>query len=43
MKLTKEESVGKILSKIVAIMLIGGTFISFVVMYRVIKKGRSLI
>jgi hypothetical protein len=42
MKFTKGQSVGKILSKIVAIILLAGTFVSFVVMYRVIRKGRTL-
>lgn len=42
MKFTKGQSVGKMLSKIVAIILLAGTFVSFLVMYRVIRKGRTL-
>jgi hypothetical protein len=42
MKLKKGQSVGKLLSNIVAIMLLGGTIVSFIVIYRIIKKGRSL-
>jgi high-affinity nickel permease len=42
MKFKKGQSVGKLLSNIVAIILLGGTFVSFIVMYRIIKKGRSL-
>jgi hypothetical protein len=42
MKFTKGQSVGKILSKVVAILLLGATFVSFVIMHRIIKKGRTL-
>ena len=42
MNFSKGQSVGKLLSKIVAIVLLAASLASFFVMYRVIKKEQAL-